>query len=229
MVLYSLALLNGGIGTRVAAGRPKQFIHVNGIPILVYSLIAADAVAEITQIVLNFPDGWRDDVEKIATDYAIKTPITYVAAGKSRHDSVAAMLPHCRNEHVILHESARPLITADDFRALIAHPHDDVSFMLEIPFTVAPVDPETHQVTGSLERSRLRNVQLPQKFRASTLAKAHEYADREGVTFTEDATLCAVAGFDVRFLDGADRNFKVTTPTDVRLAGYLLSTEVSDV
>jgi 2-C-methyl-D-erythritol 4-phosphate cytidylyltransferase len=227
--LYSLALLNGGIGTRVAAGRPKQFVHVNGIPILVYSLIAADAVTEITQIVLNSPPGWRDDVETLATDYAIKTPITYVPAGRSRHESVAQMLPHCRNEHVILHESARPLVTAKDFRALIRHPHDDVSYMIEIPFTVAPVDPQNHQVVGSLERARLRNVQLPQKFRTTTLVKAHEYADREGITFTEDATLCAVAGFDVRFIDGADRNFKVTTPTDVRLAGYLLGSEVSDV
>ena len=87
--MYSLALLNGGIGTRVAAGRPKQFIDVNGIPILVYSLVAADAVTEITQIVLNYPEGWRDDVEKIVTDYAIKTPITYVRPGATRHESVA--------------------------------------------------------------------------------------------------------------------------------------------
>ena len=63
-------------------------------------------------------------------------------------------------------------------------------------------------------------MQLPQKFELSALVAAHEYADREGVTFTEDATLCAVAGTDVRFTDGTDRNFKVTTPTDVRLAGY---------
>jgi len=71
--LFSLALLNGGIGTRVAAGRPKQFIVINGIPILVYSLVAADGVDSISQIVLNYPPGWRDDVEKIVTDYAIKT------------------------------------------------------------------------------------------------------------------------------------------------------------
>ncbi len=65
--MFSLALLNGGIGTRVAAGRPKQFIVVNGIPILVYSLVAADSVDSISQIVLNYPPGWREDVEKIVT------------------------------------------------------------------------------------------------------------------------------------------------------------------
>ncbi len=55
--MYSLLLLNGGVGARVAAGQPKQLIKVKGIPILVYSLVAADAVPEIDQIVLNYPEG----------------------------------------------------------------------------------------------------------------------------------------------------------------------------
>jgi len=220
--MYSLALLNGGVGTRVAAGQPKQFIRVNGIPSMVYSLIAADAVAEITQIVLNFPPGWRDDVEKIISDYAVKTPVTFVEAGATRHESVRIMLPKCDNDRVIIHESARPLVSADDFRRLIADPHDNVSYMLPIPFTVAPVDPAAGKVTGYIERDTLRNVQLPQKFDKAALVRAHEYAEREGVVFTEDATLCAVAGAEVYFLDGSDRNFKVTTKMDVRLAGHLL-------
>ena len=79
-----------------------------------------------------------------------------------------------------------------------------------------------------LDRDRLRNVQLPQKFRRATLMAAHEFALANGLSFTEDATLCAVAGFDVRFIDGADRNFKVTTRVDVQLAGYLLGSEAGD-
>ncbi|MGH3728096.1 MAG: IspD/TarI family cytidylyltransferase [Micromonosporaceae bacterium] len=223
-----MVLLNGGVGNRVAAGQPKQFIHVNGLPIIVYSLVAADAVDDIDEIVLNYPEGWREDTEKLVINYAIKKPVTYVPAGSSRHDSVRTMLPHCKNDNVVVHETARPLTTADGFRRLLADPHDNVSFMLPLPFTVAPVEPETGKVTGSLERNKLRNVQLPQKFRKADLEAGHDYAEREGVVFTEDATLVAVAGFDVYFLDGADRNFKVTTPTDVRLAGFLLGGEDDD-
>lgn len=220
--MYSLILLNGGIGSRVAAGQPKQFVSVNGLPIIVYSLVAADAVDEIDEIILNYPEGWRDDVEKLVVDYAVRKPVTYVPAGATRHESVRALLPYARNEHVLMHETARPLVTAADFRRLIASPHDNVSFMLPIPFTVAPVDPATGKVTGHLERDRLRNVQLPQKYRLSDLAEAHAYAEANGLIFTEDGTLATVAGKDVYFLDGADRNFKVTTATDVRLAGFLL-------
>lgn len=226
--MYSLVLLNGGVGTRVSAGQPKQFIRVNGLPIIVYSLVAADAVNEIEEIVLNYPEGWLEETEKLVIDYAVKKPVTYVPAGRTRHESVRLMLPHCKQERVIVHETARPLIGAVDFRRIAADPHENVSLMLPIPFTVAPVDPESGKVTGSLDRARLRNVQLPQKFRKADLEAAHEYAGREGVVFTEDATLVAVAGYDVYFLDGDDRNFKVTTPTDVRLAGYLLGGEGDD-
>ena len=226
--MYSLALLNGGVGTRVAAGQPKQLIRVNSIPTMVYPLVAADAVKEITQIVLNYPPDWRETVMNIVKDYAIKTPITYVEAGATRHESVALMLPHCTNDRVIIHETARPLVDADDFRNLIADSHENVSFMREIPFTVAPVDPVARRVTGYLDRNLLRNVQLPQKFLKETLVRAHDYAAREGVVFTEDATLCAVSGADVYFIEGNDRNFKVTTKTDVRLAGYLLGGDDDD-
>jgi len=226
--MYTLALLNGGVGTRVAAGRPKQLIRVNHVPAMVYPLIAVDEIPDIDQIVLNFPEGWRPDIEKVVADYAIKTPITYVEAGDTRQESVAKMLAVCSNDNVIIHETARPLVSADDFRRLIADEHENVSYMLDIPFTVAPVDPESGRVTGALDRSKLRNVQLPQKFRKSVLVAGHDHAKVEGLSFTEDATLCAVAGAEVFFLTGSDRNFKITTKTDVRLAGYLLAGEDED-
>lgn len=226
--MYTLLLLNGGVGTRVAAGQPKQLIRVNHLPAMIYPLIAVDDIPEIDEIVLNFPPGWEETMHKLVADYAIKTPITYVEAGDTRHASVAAMVGHCSNDKVILHETARPLATKGDFQDLIAAEHDNVSFMLEIPFTVAPVDPDTRQVTGSLERARLRNVQLPQKFRKADLEAGHAYAREKNLVFTEDATLCAVAGCDVYYIPGSDRNFKITTKTDVRVAGHLLAGDDGD-
>ncbi len=195
---------------------------------MVYTLVAADEVPEIDQVVLNYPPGWRESIEKVVADYAIQTPITYVEPGDSRHASVAKMLPVCKNDFVIVHETARPLTTAADYRGLIESEHENVSWMLSIPFTVAPVDPESHRVTGSLDRGKLRNVQLPQKFNKAALQRAHAYANERGLVFTEDATLAAVAGEEVYFLEGSDRNFKVTTKTDVKLAGYLLAGEDED-
>lgn len=190
---------------------------------MIYPMIAVDEIEQIERIVLNYPAGWGDVVRKLVQDYAIKTPVEYVEGSATRQDSVRDMLDHVRTEHVVIHETARPLVSADDFVDLISQEHDNVSFMLPIPFTVAPVDPASGRVTGALDRDRLRNVQLPQKFRTATVREAHAAAASSGEVFTEDATLCAVHGADVRFIPGLDRNFKITTSTDVRLAGFLLT------
>lgn len=226
--MYSLILLNGGIGSRTGADSPKQLLKLRGIPILVYTLVTADRVERITQIVLNYPPHWREEVEAILKAYAIATPVTLVEAGTSRHASVGAMIEHCTNDDVVIHESARPLVRTSDFDRLIDSDYRNVSLMSEISFTVAPVDPATSSVTGSLDRSRLRNVQLPQKFSKADLQDAHERARERGVEFTEDATLVADAGYPVHFIVGNDENLKVTTKTDLKLAGFLLRPEENE-
>ena len=226
--MYSLILLNGGIGARVGANQPKQLLKLRGIPILVYALVQADRVEQISQIVLNYPAGWKDAVEEVLVDYAIATPVTLVEAGDTRHASVAAMLPHCTEDGVIIHEAARPLVSRKNFEDLIEDSHRNVSLMTRIAFTVAPVDPETRKVTGSLERDRLRNVQLPQKFSRADLTSAHEKAKQDGKVYTEDATLVADYGSPVHYIEGSDINLKVTTPTDLRMAGFLLRPEEQD-
>lgn len=226
--MYSLILLNGGIGRRTGANQPKQLLKLRGIPILVYALVTADRVEQISQIVLNYPPDWREKIDEVLEAYAISTPVRLVEAGHSRHSSVAAMIPECTNEDVIIHETARPLVRGTDFERLIGSEFRNVALMSDIAFTVAPVDPDTTAVTGSLDRSRLRNVQLPQKFSKADLQESHERARSEDREYTEDATLVADSGFPVHFIPGSDVNFKVTTNTDLRMAGFLLRPEEED-
>ncbi|MDN6304126.1 MAG: 2-C-methyl-D-erythritol 4-phosphate cytidylyltransferase, partial [Brachybacterium sp.] len=129
--MYSLILLNGGIGSRTGADSPKQLLKLRGIPILVYTLVTADRVEQISQIVLNYPPQWREEIEAVLAAYAISTPVTLVEAGTSRHASVAAMVSHCTNDDVIIHESARPLVRSSDFQRLIDSEHRNVSLMSE--------------------------------------------------------------------------------------------------
>ena len=74
----SLVLLNGGMGVRVGGRRPKQLLKLRGIPILVYSLVVADRIPEIRQIVLNHPPQWRTEVEQVLEAYAFGTGIELV-------------------------------------------------------------------------------------------------------------------------------------------------------
>ena len=136
------------------------------------------------------------------------------SAGASRQESVYLGLGELADhDSIIIHEAVRPLVTVDEFRALIAAPDANAMFGIPIPFTVL----KGHDyVEDLLERDELVNVQLPQKFDRAKLVAAHEAARREGTSFTEDASLFHHhTGEPVRILPGSERNIKITVPTDI--------------
>lgn len=217
--------MNGGVGKRLAAGFPKQFIRLNGIPILAYTLATLNAISEVTEIVINYPEGEEATVKKIVADYGVSKPVKYVSPGVTRHQSVQKLIDAASNENILLHEAARPFASKEEFRALINNPAANVTLVSEIPFTVAPIDIEKNTVTGYLDRAKLRNVQLPQKFALADLKRAHEFSKGQNIETTEDATLCALAGIEVKLQPGSDKNFKITTPVDLELANTFVRQE----
>lgn len=222
---FTAIVLNGGFGQRTKANQPKQFIKLNGLPILAYCLLALQKVGEVERILLNYPAGSQTQVEEIVKDFAITKPVEYVEAGSTRHESVSKMLDRVKTDWVFIVEAARPFVSAKDFEDLAASDFKNVSLTLPIPFTVAPVEPSTSEITGSLERDKLRNIQLPQKFWTEDLKKAHAYALQHNIVATEDATLVAQAGLPVHFINGPESNFKITTPFDLALANYMMRGE----
>ena len=188
--MYSLLLLNGGVGTRIVATQPKQFIKVNGIPIFVYSLVVAWRNRRDYRDRDQLPGGLTEPVSEIVQDYAIQTPVIYVPAGPSRQASVRAMLEHATCEDVLIHESARPMVQPSDFRKLIDHEGRNVSLMLSIGFTVLPstriaCDCLAHWIeTAFVTSNRL-------KVRDRRLAPRPRVRDQQGLIFTEDATMRA--------------------------------------
>lgn len=224
--MYSLILLNGGIGARFGAKKPKQLLKLNGIPVLVYSLLTIDEIDEVDEIILNYPEGWKKHMENIIKNYSIKKKIVLMEAGSSRHNSVKKMLHKTKNKKIIIHESARPMIKKQSFIHLIHHKNKNVSYAQSIPFTVAPVNPKSQQITGSLDRSLLRNIQLPQKFDKEELLNAHLFAEQDKLEFTEDSTLLVSAGYEVYFTEGKEENIKITTPLDLEIVTNLLNRDI---
>jgi 2-C-methyl-D-erythritol 4-phosphate cytidylyltransferase len=219
---YTLLLLAGGQGRRIGGSQPKQFIELRGFPMILHTLLAIRTIDEITEVVVNYPPNARAELDRVIVVSGLKRAFRFTEAGRTRQDSVRRMLPLVSNEHVIIHEAARPMVSPATFEMLIDYPRVNAGYMLEVPFTVAPVDPETRRVVGALNRTKLRNVQLPQKFKVSELRQAHAHAEREGLNFTEDACLTVDAGFSFYFLDGEPRNIKITTLEDLVTAGLLL-------
>ncbi len=229
MKQFSMIYLCGGIGKRTALLRPKQLGSLNGIPMMIYSLLAVANIDEVSEIVINYPSGHLQDIKDVLAKYHIVKPVVYVPAGATRQESVMAMLDQCSNDHVIVHEAARPLASERMFRDIVEHPSDNVSFLAEVPFSVAVVSEKKRVVVGNLERRTLRNIQLPQKFDRAVLISAHLRAKSLNKRYTEDTAACLdLGGVEIGYLDGPSTNIKVTYPEDLALVEMIIRGEQHD-
>jgi 2-C-methyl-D-erythritol 4-phosphate cytidylyltransferase len=209
-----MIVLAGGIGKRIGRPFPKQFLLLGGKPLIIHVLEKARLIPDIEQVVITCPEAHLDETRRLIANHGFDERFSCIVGGVSRQESVYLGLRELSTcDSVIVHEAVRPLVTAAEFRELIAAPDPNAMYGIPISFTVL----KGHEyVEDLLQRDELVNVQLPQKFDRAALAAAHDAARRDGATFTEDASLFhRYAGERVRILPGSERNIKITVPTDI--------------
>lgn len=222
---FGMVVLAGGIGRRIGRPFPKQFLLLGGKPLLIHVLEKARAIPELEQVVITCPEAHLDETKQLLANHGFGERFRCIVGGASRQESVYLGLQALAGaDSVVIHEAVRPLVTADEFRALIASPDENVMFGIPISFTVL----RGHEyVEGLLDREELVNVQLPQKFSLPKLRAAHEAARADGSSFTEDASLfVAYSGERVRILPGSERNVKITVPADIVMAEALYADSI---
>ena len=213
-----MIVLAGGIGKRIGRPVPKQFLLLGGNPLLVHVLDKVLPIEEIGEVVITCPASHMDETRDLVANHGFDADrFRCIEGGVSRQESVRRGL-HALGEvdSVVIHEAVRPLVTTEEFRALLDAPDPNAMYGIPIPFTVLKGHDYVEEL---LERSELVNVQLPQKFDAPALRAAHDAAATDGATFTEDASLFfRYAGERVRILPGSERNLKITVPNDLLIA-----------
>jgi 2-C-methyl-D-erythritol 4-phosphate cytidylyltransferase len=206
-------LLAAGSGERLAAGRPKAFVPLAGRPMLEWSVDALRA-AGLEDIVVALPRG-----------HPAPAGCRGVPGGPTRSDSVRRALAVAGAEaaRVVVHDAARPLVSARHFAAALAALEDAEAAIAAAPMTdtVKEAGPEGY-VTATLDRTRLWAIQTPQAFRRDALERALDVEDAILARATDDAWLVERAGGRVRVVESTPRNLKVTTPHDLRVAELLL-------
>lgn len=219
----SFLLLSGGIGARSKHSEPKQFFVLSGHPMIAYSLMAAAAISEIDEILINYPAGYEDLTHKIAEQYCAGKVIKIIAGGRTRQHSSRKLAQAASHNTLILHEAARPFVDEAMLRCLIEYSADNVSYCQPIPFSMCRVDPVTGHLIENVPRETTLNIQLPQKFLRKDLLAAHEYASAQGKEYTEDAMMVVDSGGQsVLSLPGSSWNLKVTSPEDFKIAESML-------
>jgi len=217
-----------GFGIRMKSKRAKQFLSLDGRPILAVTLLHFQECNEVDRIVLVAPSGDVDYCrEHIVEEFGLTKVETIVPGGERRQDSVRLGIQATEGkfDRVLIHDGVRPVIEAALLKRVLdaARTHRAVIAALPAKETVKEVD-DRGEVVRTYDRRRVWMVQTPQVFRYQDILKAHTLALAEGwEEATDDALLVERLGVSVTIVEGSEKNIKVTTPYDLELARFLLS------
>ena len=213
-------ILAGGTGERFGKEGGKQLVEIGGKPILTWLVEAFDAVGDICLIVIVCPAERQGEYLSKAVDpFSFATPIVVAAAGSTRQESAFSGLELVPEEfeYVVMHDGARPLISAD----LIAHTIATLKGNIDADGAVVAhpaIDTlkvvENGVIVGTPDRSVFWNAQTPQVFRAGIYRRAHASALSDGFVGTDDSSLIERLGGRVLVVEGKRDNIKLTVPED---------------
>lgn len=215
-------IVAAGRGARTGGDIPKQYRLLLGEPVL-HRSVRAFAEAGVRKIVVAIAPEHLDFAHAATSGW----PVALVMGGSARTDSVRAGLNAIGDaEIVLIHDAARPGLTAQMVRALIAtieNGADGAAPALPVADSLRRVD-GGQRVVGEVERSGLMRVQTPQAFRASVIRAAYRAAP-EGAVFTDDLAVARASGVETQLIAGDQRLMKLTYPEDAALLEQMLAGE----
>eukprot|EP00440_Ansanella_granifera_P038788 gb/GFBE01042088.1/.p1 GENE.gb/GFBE01042088.1/~~gb/GFBE01042088.1/.p1 ORF type:complete len:350 (+),score=69.52 gb/GFBE01042088.1/:1-1050(+) len=222
-----VVLLSGGVGKRMGAKIPKQYIKLLGLEIVLHSL---DTFLEcdVAEIAIVCAEEWQHVFkDHLAKKGSVKPAIKFAGGGKERQDSVRNGLAEISADIVAVHDGARPLVTKEEVEKVIAdaRKHGAALLAVQTKATVKQAsigDDGEPFVAATPERKFLWEAHTPQVIRASLLRQGFENAAEKGLEVTDDVSLVESLGEPVKLTPGEYTNIKVTTPEDIAVAETIL-------
>ena len=219
----------GGQGTRMGLSTPKQFLDLEGEPVLQRSiekfLEACPSMEVVTVLPREHVAVWKD----ICSRGSLNCRQLLVAGGITRFHSVKNALERIPpGVTVLVHDGVRPLLSVGFIRRLIEESGTARALVPVVPVTdtlkSVKINDEGKLVPSGLEdpdRSTVRGAQTPQIFRSEDLKAA--YTQPYDIRYTDDASVAAAYGIPITYTEGEKYNFKITTPEDLALAKLIFS------
>ena len=223
-----------GLGTRMAGPQPKQFLTLDGVPILIHSLRAFAAVSRINAIYVAVRKTEIERVEaqiaEFGTESGLAAKVRVVEGGDNRQQSVLnalATVPAEEDDIVLVHDAVRPLIDAATIDRTIDAVIQHGAAIVGLPAidTIKQVERTAHGaiITSTIPREFVVLAQTPQGFRYGLLQSAFTEATADGFVGTDEASVVERAGHPVAVVPGSAVNLKITKPGDLELAEFYWS------
>ena len=213
-----------GRGKRIGASVPKQFLEIQGRPLLHHTLMVFASCKLIDYVVLVMP---RADVDKMGEDWLNKYEIVrkVVVGGEQRQDSVYNGFSSLEEgtDIVVVHDGVRPFTTPQMIIATVEAAQQHGAAITAIPVSDTVKQAADGFVKQTVSRDGLWRVQTPQAFQCGLLQQAFKKAKKDSYYGTDEGSLVEYLGERVKIVPGSELNIKITRKEDLVLGESLLS------
>ncbi len=215
-----------GMGVRMGSYK-KQFLKLDGVPILIHTLRKFVACPEVTEIFLATPPDDIGHMQEMLASESLGKKATVVAGGNRRQDSVENCLRVVppNTDLVAVHDAVRPFVSPALISAVIQEAAQSGASILGILTVDTVKQVARNRILGTIPRERIILAQTPQVFRYEILKRAFEKAREDEFQGTDEASLVEHLGLEVTVVRGSDSNIKITKPADLELARFFLEQE----
>ncbi|MDX6447292.1 MAG: 2-C-methyl-D-erythritol 4-phosphate cytidylyltransferase [Blastocatellia bacterium] len=215
-----------GKGTRLGANRPKQFLELDGLPVIVRTLRQFDRCREIDQLAVVLAADEIAGFQSLAQQFGLQKVSRVIAGGATRAQSVQRGLAVIdQAELIAVHDGVRPFVTPAEIDRVMAAARVTGAAILVAPVADTIKEIEDDLVVRTLPRAQLRRALTPQCFRFEILKRAYDQlaeVEAAGIEVTDDCLLVERLGVEIAAIEGSARNIKITRAEDLALGEALL-------
>jgi 2-C-methyl-D-erythritol 4-phosphate cytidylyltransferase len=216
-------IVAGGTGSRMLSAVPKQFLLLNGKPVIMHTVEAFYKCHSQPHIILVLHTGFHQYWEQLCNEYNFTIPVTLIKGGETRFHSVKNglnLIPDDINSVIAIHDAVRPLASPEiiDEAYRYAFEHGNAIVAVKSRDSVRQLWND-HSV--ALKREDIYLIQTPQTFRGDLLKEAYQVDFDDN--FTDDASVVERAGTTINMFNGSYQNIKITFPEDIAIAEAILN------
>ena len=230
-------IIAGGSGNRMGQDIPKQFMHVDGSPIIIHTMRCFQIHPDIDAIAVVCLKGWETVLQAYANQFCIDKLRWIFSGGETGMESIHNGIYGLKSEGcsdddlVLVHDSVRPLLSQDIISSNIAICKAYGYAITGIKCREAIlVSEDGFSTSQSIPRDKLVRTQTPQTFTLGNIIKVHEEAREKGiVNSVASCTLIAeIGGIEMHVVPGSEKNIKITTVEDIEILKALMHTSNED-
>ena len=219
-------IVAGGTGQRMGSVVPKQFLEVEGKPILLHTIDQFVAAFSDINFVIVLPAGYIQEGQDLIASSGLTQHFQFVAGGDTRFQSVKNGLAQVDQDAIVfVHDAVRCLLTPALIQRCFQQAIEKGSAIPAVSSTdtIRIIEGSKHHV---VDRENVMMIQTPQTFNAALLIKAFEQTYQP--SFTDEANVVEASGTEVFLVDGEFENIKITRPLDLAIASYILAKRFSN-